>query len=255
MRSRTGQLDERGRGLALGAAVGTLVVAVYVTSSSLAFPLHSSHAADAPFPLFTQPKDRYRTPSPKPTALQRHPGTLSGPLNWLLTTGLVLIAAALLAVVVTAFVWRQRRSRFPNPTPTFDEEQGALAAITLSRTSVEAARAALQTYRYGDPRNAIVACWMHLEDACAADGRPRLAPETSVEFTRRVLQEGSEDPHAVDRLSRLYREARFSEHPMSEADRSRALDLLNRTVVGLRLGDEVPVASAPTAPARTDGTT
>ena len=99
----------------------------------------------------------------------------------------------------------------------------------------------LSALAHGEPRNAIVACWLQLEDDVARAGLPRRASETSAEFTVRVLASYSLDPAPVADLAALYREARFSEHPMEQADRDRALVALRQIHVSL----DDPVTMAP----------
>lgn len=57
--------------------------------------------------------------------------------------------------------------------------------------------------------------------------------ETSSEYTLRILDLVAADTAAVTRLAGLYREARFSTHELTEADRAAALaalDEIHRTI-------------------------
>jgi hypothetical protein len=80
--------------------------------------------------------------------------------------------------------------------------------------------------REGDPRNAIVAAWLRFEVQGDAAGVGRRSWETSSEYAIRILDLVSADSGAVHRLSGLYLEARFSEHPITEDHRTEALDAL-----------------------------
>lgn len=85
----------------------------------------------------------------------------------------------------------------------------------------------------GNPRNAVVECWHRFETAAARTGLERRPWETSSEYTMRVLDLVDAYEPAVTRLADLYREARFSEHELSEADRLaalEALDTIHRTI-------------------------
>lgn len=85
----------------------------------------------------------------------------------------------------------------------------------------------------GTPRNAVVACWHRFETQAAAAGVARHPWETSSEYTMRVLDLVDAHQPAVSRLGRLYREARFSEHELTEAHRQEALealDAIHRTI-------------------------
>jgi hypothetical protein len=85
----------------------------------------------------------------------------------------------------------------------------------------------------GAPRNAVVECWHRFETAAAAAGFERRDWETSSEYTMRVLDLVDAHQPAVSLLGDLYREARFSEHDLTEADRAaalEALDTIHRTI-------------------------
>lgn len=75
----------------------------------------------------------------------------------------------------------------------------------------------------GKPRNAIVRCWVDLEDVTERAGMDRDWSETSSEFTARVLGVLGMEKDSVDRLAALYREARFSAHPVTEQMRDEAV--------------------------------
>jgi len=101
----------------------------------------------------------------------------------------------------------------------------------LVSADADAQRAAL---RQGSPRNAIVECWLRLESAVVAAGVIHDPAETSTEFTVRVLTTLQVDQVAIERLAALYREARFSDHPMDEHARSAAIDALDDIHEALR---------------------
>lgn len=99
-----------------------------------------------------------------------------------------------------------------------------------------AARAALAE---GDPRNAIVACWMRLERDAADAGLARDPAETSLEYVDRVVRAASVDPGPIAALGALYREARFSRHELTTEHRTRAADALDRVLAALPARAEV----------------
>ncbi len=80
--------------------------------------------------------------------------------------------------------------------------------------------------RGGDPRNAIVATWHRFEVQGERAGVPRRASETSSEYALRILDLADADGGSVRRLAELYREARFSDHEITEEHRSEALAAL-----------------------------
>ncbi len=88
----------------------------------------------------------------------------------------------------------------------------------------------------GSPRNAVVACWHRFETQGASAGVERHSWETSSEYTMRLLELVDAHEPAVSRLGALYREARFSEHQLTEADRRAAVEALDaiHRAVGVR---------------------
>ena len=107
--------------------------------------------------------------------------------------------------------------------------------------------------RGGTPRNAIVQCWIVLEDAVAATGHGRMPSETSAEFTARVIGERAVDATAIGELAALYREARFSRHELDEHHRGAAVEAVERLRRQLRSAaasaDAAAATQAPVEPA------
>lgn len=151
--------------------------------------------------------------------------------SWLMAllpiVGVLLMVLVVLAVMgvrvarpLAHFSWRrQRRLRGREIVPLPEISERDLSV------NVEAARLALLT---GSPRNAIVACWMQLEQDAAKAGLARLVAETPAEYVERVIVSSSVDPAPINELAALYREARFSRHRLDDADRTRALGTLRR---------------------------
>ncbi|QFG67952.1 DUF4129 domain-containing protein [Ornithinimicrobium pratense] len=86
----------------------------------------------------------------------------------------------------------------------------------------------------GDPRNAVVACWVALEDAVQRSGLDQDPSQTASELTGEVLTRWEVDPLAIRDLAAAYREARFSRHPITEGQRRAAVDALERIHHDLR---------------------
>jgi hypothetical protein len=151
----------------------------------------------------------------------------TSPLVELIARVLVWGALAFAAAVALALLWRHR--------PTFERRRRrrdrdrpldvlADVATTIS-DNADAQRAAL---RRGSPRNAIVECWLLLEAAVIEAGVERRPADTSAELTERVLADHDVDAAAIAGLAALYREARFSDHEMTESSRRAAIDALDR---------------------------
>ncbi|MGB5953379.1 MAG: DUF4129 domain-containing protein [Ornithinimicrobium sp.] len=87
--------------------------------------------------------------------------------------------------------------------------------------------------RDGEPRNAVVACWVALEDALARAGAAPRAGETSLDLTQRILNRWQVDPAPLHQLADLFREARFSRHPITQAHADAAREALGHIHQGL----------------------
>ena len=189
------------------------------------------------------PTESTLTASASPqTDVQRLEESTPGPANpWLRTIAFVVELATLCLVLFLLFrlaQWlreaydaRRRRDERPDEV-AFDviEVPGLLAREILH--DAEAQRRVLLA---GAPGNAIIQCWERFEAQAAAAGVSRQVWETSSEFTLRLLDLVAAEDRAVSRLAGLYREARFSEHPMTEAHRAAALEALAVIHAGLRL--------------------
>ena len=160
-----------------------------------------------------------------------NPGEKAPP-QWVgVLTGLILLSAATggLAILVwlAAIVLREIRAR------RLREEERTAIGFTVLDEPVRVARQVAADageqetlLREGDPRNAIVAAWHHFEVQGERAGVARRASETSSEYGMRILDLAAADNGSVNRLAELYREARFSDHPVTEEHRARALAAL-----------------------------
>ncbi len=157
------------------------------------------------------------------------------PAWWRLATALLSILAIGLAVLVVLrvarLVWehRPRSTTTPTHAVAVDETRDRLA-----REVVEAAGEQHAALLQGSPRNAIVACWHRFERIARRAGVPPEPWETANEFTARVLTDLGADPHALAWLAGLYREARFSDHELTESDRRSAQAALEEITSGIR---------------------
>ncbi len=170
--------------------------------------------------------------------------------RWSFNLALLLWLVALVATLTLVAKWlgRQRVEGMERRAAVEEEELTAL----LDATSDEVRYHALTE---GDPRNAVVACWVALEDAVHRSGLKQDRAETAAELTQRVLGRWDVDPAAIITLSEAYREARFSRHPVTEAQRTLAVDALERIHVDLRRHAEAQVSGAAdaTGPTGADG--
>ena len=166
---------------------------------------------------------------------------------WVRTVAFLIdVAAAVLVVylllryvggpLVTSVRGLRRRRRRRRRAESADETDFAVLrpADAVKTAMLEDAEAQRQEVVAAEsPRNAVVACWHRFETQAAAAGVARRPWETSSEYTMRVLDLVDAHQPAVSRLGSLYREARFSEHELTEAHRQEALealDTIHRTI-------------------------
>lgn len=189
---------------------------------------------DGPVPTFVpsdQAPDQAPDDADRPDAGQRpdrpdqeaepeDAGTGFGALAGALFQGVgLLVLALLVAAVVVALVLAARRWR-PGPAavePDRAEEDHDRAVMAAS---VDAG--ARQLDLPGDPRQAIIAAYALLLEGLAACAQGRHPAETPLEHLERVLAALDVRPEPLRELTTLFGEARFSDHPMTDAHRDRA---------------------------------
>jgi hypothetical protein len=175
------------------------------------------------------PQPQLGEPEPPPPTVA--PATV-GPLDQSLPsegpdlTWLVYAVMAVAAVAVALALVRWLRTvAWRRPTPRM-RRAGVEPLPDVAATLADAGSDLYDTLQDGSPRNAIVACWVRLEQAVRDAGVLPGPTETSTELTTRVLRGLSLDPGAIESLGSLYREARFSRHELGEAERERAIRAL-----------------------------
>lgn len=131
-------------------------------------------------------------------------------------TALLYFVVALVVLVLIRLIYqvatapREKKSRAGKLSPTKAERLA------------EAVDHGLRAVDRGTPSDAVIACWVGLEDAAEAAGVPRNEAETSAEFTLRVLAVDGVSAPDLASLADLYREARYSTHVSSEEARAKA---------------------------------
>ena len=146
-------------------------------------------------------------------------------LVWLfLGTLLVVVVAGVLWLLVAAarevLARRGDRTRVAVDFTVLDDPARVAEQVVRDADEQDA------LLRDGDARNAIVATWHRFEVQGERAGVPRRPSETSSEYALRILDLAEADTGPVRRLAELYREARFSEHEITEEHRAEALAAL-----------------------------
>lgn len=185
-----------------------LVAAAGATAAAFLGPKHTSE-----FYLPPGPMSRY-TPHH-----QRLSG--SGPGHgqppWLVWTLVVLAAAAVFVPLVLLLVRLERR-RAARPAPVGTGDQGRAEREALA----EAVRRGRLALTDSEARAAIIACYAAMEGSLAAAGYAPRASDAPEDLLRRAapLLGGTAAPE----LTALFRESRYSSHPLGQPqlDRARA---------------------------------
>ena len=132
----------------------------------------------------------------------------------------VFVVFAVVALAAFALImYRRRRAG----ALTFSEP----VAVPDPEPLAEAVAAGEQALRAeADPRTAIISCYAAMERSLADAGSPAEAADTPAEVLARATAGGLIRSTSASTLTGLFRRARYSSHPMTEADRETALGAL-----------------------------
>ena len=187
--------------------------------------LLSVAALVTPFAVLFTRKPRQLGPRPLPAGPPKvslgHAGTSSASDVWPLIIGMVIAIA-----IVVAFTLLGRHKR---PARTEPKNRARLAALLAS---VAAGSAALSAG--GEPRAAIIACYVAMERGFAAAGSAPAVADTPAEVLVRATRAGLVRPEPAETLTGLFRRARYSTHPMTGTDALLAADALTEMRTDLR---------------------
>jgi hypothetical protein len=89
-----------------------------------------------------------------------------------------------------------------------------------------------------DPRRAVIACWVRLEQAAAAAGSLRHPGDSPTDLVGRLLSEQRVDGQVLAALLDVYRQARYATHTVDDEMRQQARSALER--LRADLGSGVP---------------
>jgi hypothetical protein len=221
-----------GLGLTVGGVVVVLLLFAMAARSGPAGVVHGrAHDALHQFSQPPPPTTSGAIQSPHKGQLYRRQDSSSPLPTWVAATIRYAIFAGLLYMLYRAGRWLVQEARFRRRVPEEVQEVDFDVLADPAPLVEEMRRDAGDQYELllqGDPRNAIVACWDRFEDQAERVGVGRQTWETSSEFTIRLLDAVSADSAAVSRLARLYHEARFSTHPITEEHRVEALEALQQ---------------------------
>ncbi|MEV6282418.1 DUF4129 domain-containing protein [Kribbella sp. NPDC051770] len=205
---------------ALVLGVGAVVLVVFASAGGSVQPVSESTRTAAPRtpPTFNSSQSVVApTPSGQPTPKDIEPIEMP---EWLkaLWTALVYAAGVLLVLFLLRVVYRILRKV---ELPQGEDDDTDWERVKVDRLA-EAVESGLSTVDSGTATDAVIACWVALEEAAASAGVAREPSETPAEFTVRVLGVGGISEPELLRLAQLYREARYSTHGSTEEARTQA---------------------------------
>jgi hypothetical protein len=196
-------LSSAGKAAAIvGGAVGLFLLV------TLPFLLPNAATPPGPTPESAVPRGHTSTPAPVGHAT-------STALTWVVVGS----AAALLLVAPVAVVVRRRRARRARRAMLPDAAERVGSGLRRSLADLESVQ---------DPRLAVQRAYARMEESLGDIELSRAPDETPAEFTARVLRVLGVSAAAASDLTALFEIARFSDHPMDEDDRRRAIASVRR---------------------------
>src|SRR3954468_23396182 len=199
--------------LLAAAAVAAMLATPQIRRSPLAPPglppaLPPTAAGQAPSQV---PERQIPTETPRDVQL---PGWLMLAAQ-VLCVLLVLTAVALLLwyLLRNGLRMRERQRELTEPAPVQTREE-VLAAVNAGLSDLDDTDA--------DPRRAVIACWVRLEQAAAAAGTPREPGDTPTELVTRLLRGHDVSAPVLFALAEVYRLARYATHTVDMGMRNQA---------------------------------
>ncbi len=210
----TGTIRLRDRWLVVLAGLGFAVACVAVNARRPPTSVRTRQILNSPLPASSSsgpPGDGLGSAPPSRFHFDVPWWLVRGVLT-LLIAGVAVLAILLIIRLVPRLQWRARR-RVEEEEPVYapaiaSEEVISRVSSTLDDT--------LDAFRRGDRQRAIIACWIRLEQIAEAAGFARHSSETSTELAERWLAVLPVSREALLVLAELYREARYSSHPLGE---------------------------------------
>jgi Domain of unknown function (DUF4129) len=152
------------------------------------------------------------------------------------------LCLAVVAVVIGVLIWYVFRDGFRVRSAPLVAHPGPAEQPVATRTEevVAALDAGLDRLsdQDTDPRRAVIACWVRLEEAAAGAGTPRHPGDTSTDLVARLLGAHQVSRPVLDEFAAVYREARYATHVVDEQMRAAAVRSLGhlRAELTLRVG-------------------
>lgn len=223
-------MDRRAAALVAGTA-GTLLLSAWVSSTGPVGVF--ARGARLRGPDTSAPGEEYGTTQVSGAGPEgpRNGDQQQQPLFVDIMTVVLKVALAVVVLLVLVAVTRALLQWWGSRQP------GAVAAREAADPSPDVilagAREGEELLAHGTPANAVVAAWVALEESVRAAGVRDDGSRTAAELVTGVLRSFRVEREPLEQLAALYREARFSTHPIGEDMRQQARDALGRVTADL----------------------
>lgn len=221
----------------LAAVAFLLALAALSTAhSSLRIDRIPSEEAGPSPDVFVHPEQQIPPTEPPLELAPADPWTVPG---WLVVGAIGLAALAVLAVLVLLIrrlfrdLARRRAGKMPpgaKPASAAQTAEAVVAALDAGLVDLSDTDT--------DPRRAVIACWVRLEQAASAAGVPRQVGDTPTDLVTRLLRGGTGvvSAEVLAAFAQVYREARYATHSVDERMRAQARSALERLRAELTAG-------------------
>ncbi|PYC69773.1 DUF4129 domain-containing protein [Streptomyces tateyamensis] len=211
-RARDRQADLSPRAERLTEATDRLLVAAGLVVPVSVVCLYLSRTRPPPDVRPTRVAGPVQAPPAMPEDSGSHLPHLLGPILLAL-----LLAGAAVAIVAALTQLRRRPARSRTGTEPQDGAEAGLdeqlaAAVELGRRALNGS----------DARAAVIACYAAMESSLADSGVARRIADSPTELLDRAVNRGTVHRADAGALTALFREARFSRHPMGTPELTRA---------------------------------
>ncbi|WP_380284609.1 DUF4129 domain-containing protein [Kitasatospora purpeofusca] len=147
----------------------------------------------------------------------------------------LLLAAALVRMLLVRYRARRRARSLPGVVIGRGREDDALAAAVAT---------GLRSLHGADARAAVIACYAAMEASLAESGMERQVSDNPAELLERAVADDRVDRAPAYALTELFREARYSSHPMDDGHVRRARAALDTIAARLAEADGQPADGA-----------
>ncbi|MBO0870912.1 MAG: DUF4129 domain-containing protein [Micromonosporaceae bacterium] len=209
-------------------------VAALLAVAALAAALSAPQVTRVPVAVHTPDRGNLQRESPftAPGAPHLSAGAVQQPiqLGWLGTL-LGIVCGVVVLAIVGVLIFFLLRSGFANRRGRLLVEARVPEARPVRReeviAAVDAGLADLDDDD-SDPRRAVIACWVRLEQAAAAAGTPRQPGDSPTDLVVRLLGAHQVSAAVLYRLADVYRLARYATHTVDTGMREAARSALRQ---------------------------